>query len=560
MRAESGEASDRRILRSALVLTGLVAACGVVTRWQLLDTGMAEPSGTNIFFRLYALHELPHLLLLGMFVAFTTLLFVRSNTDTNDGARLAVAAPSARQVGLIALAMVLAGLVINHLVMHRLLFAMDEYSADFQARIFARGEYAPVVQWPWRSLATAMTPIFVHFHEDTGRWASVYLPVYSLLKAPFVRAGLEALLNPLLSAGSIVALAGVTRWLWPDEGLRPWVAIALLATSSQVVVTSGTGYSMPAHLFLNLVWLWLYLRGDARSWAAALLVGVAAMGLHNPFPHTLFVAPFMVRLLRERRWGRLSAAAIVYVAGAALWLSWLRFADPVTSGAKSGLFTLFERPDLATLVLHGMNVSLLFTWNAPVLGLLVLVAVSMPRRLDARLVDLALGVLATLLFFMLYPSSQGHGWGYRYAYPVLGNLCLLAAAGVPTVFAVLGCVRTRLWLVAGFVLALAVQIPIRLRETEQFVRPFAVANSYIRRRPAKIVIVQGDSIWYRRDLIRNDPFLAYPIVVNGPKLSRGLIDQLERIFPGAVIELSADDLKRLGMLVSNRLPPGGRGN
>jgi hypothetical protein len=69
-----------------------------VARWQLLDSGIAEPSGTNIFFRLYALHELPHLLLLGMFVVFTTLLFVRSKADPVDGTRLDLAAPSARQV------------------------------------------------------------------------------------------------------------------------------------------------------------------------------------------------------------------------------------------------------------------------------------------------------------------------------------------------------------------------------------------------------------------------------------------------------------------------------
>ncbi|WP_332699641.1 hypothetical protein, partial [Halalkalibacter lacteus] len=91
---------------------------------------------------------------------------------------------------------------------------------------------------------------------------------------------------------SVVLLAAIARRLWPDEGLRPWMALAFLVTSSEVLMTSGTGYSMPAHLALNLLWLWLYQRGDARSWGLALAVGVLALGLHNPMPHALFVARF----------------------------------------------------------------------------------------------------------------------------------------------------------------------------------------------------------------------------------------------------------------------------
>src|SRR5688572_33310947 len=93
-------------------------------------------------------------------------------------------------------------------------------------------------------------------------------------------------------------------------------------------MTGGTGYSMPAHLALNLLWVWLYQRGDARSWGVALVVGVLALGLHNPIPHALFVGPFLIRLVRERRWERLVPALVVYAAGSALWLAWLRMANP----------------------------------------------------------------------------------------------------------------------------------------------------------------------------------------------------------------------------------------
>jgi hypothetical protein len=327
--------------------------------------------------------------------------------------------------------------------------------------------------------------------------------VYSALKAGFVVLGAERWLNPLLTGATVVVLALVARRLWPDERLRPAVAVALLATSSQFVVTSGTGYAMPAHLLFNLVWLWLYLRGDALSYGLALGVGVLAMGLHNPFPHTLFVAPFMLRLLRERRWTRLGAAAVVYVAGAALWLTYLRFVDPVVTGADEGLLSIFRFPDVAAGVLLMMNVALLLTWHAPILGVLVFAALSHPRRLPAPVVDLALGVLTTLAFFAFYPSTQGHGWGYRYAHQVLGNLCLVAASGAPIAMAAFGDRRARQWLTAGIVVALAVQLPLRLRDTERFVRPFAAGAARAEpHRPARGGVSRAGARPHRRGVDR----------------------------------------------------------
>ena len=78
---------------------------------------------------------------------------------------------------------------------------------------------------------------------------------------------------------------------------RAWVAAGFLVTSSQFVFTSMTAYAMPAHLAINLLWLYAFLRGDRAGWFAAPLIGVVALGLHNPFPHALFVTPFLVSIL-----------------------------------------------------------------------------------------------------------------------------------------------------------------------------------------------------------------------------------------------------------------------
>ncbi|HEX7978277.1 MAG TPA: hypothetical protein VF461_06720 [Gemmatimonadaceae bacterium] len=529
----------------------MVAAFGMLSRRWVVRVGLDQPRWLNIYFRLYALHELPHLLLLLAFALAMLWATARSrgaevdqlSLDTGEGA------PTLAQLGAVALVVTALGVATTHLVMHDLLFSMDEFTVDFQARIFARGQQEAAVPWPWRSIGPALTPTFVNFDSARGTWSSMYLPVYALLKAPFVAAGAGTLLNPLLTGLAVLVLGLAARRIWPDERLRPWVAVALLATSSEVIVTAGSGYTMPAHLLANIAWLWLALRGDRWSWAAALIVGALALGLHSPFPHALFVAPFLVRLLRERRWGRLGSAVLAYAAASAVWFVFLAHARSSVQGEAS-LLTLFALPDASTMLLHGMNLSLLFTWNAPVLAILALVVFLRLRQSPPVIVDLAVGVVLTLLFFVFFPRTQGHGWGYRYAFQVLGSLALIAADAVPQLVSAFGARSARRWLAGGLTLALVAQLPLRLVQTELFVSPFAAGVAFVRSRPEPIVVVHGDSLWYGDDLVRNDPYLARPIVLRRNSLSPGAIGQLERSFPGRVYELSDAELLRLGMTPS----------
>ena len=540
--------TSRRAASCGIVASILLALYGLVARQQILGSGLARPHAVNIFFRLYALYEAPFLVAVALvaIAAAVVLVAPRGALMARDTWIDARESADPTVVLLVAAVTFIVTVLITHFVLYGYAFSMDEFSADFQARLFAQGKTSTALPAFWRPFALGLTPVFVAFDATGTSWHSVYLPVYSLLKAPFVAIGEPTLLNPLLAALTIVALAAVANRLWPRERVRPWLAIALLVTSSEFLVTSGTAYSMPAHLLLNLTWLWLYLRDDARSWAGALVVGALALGLHNPFPHALFVAPVLVRLVRDRRWSRVASAAAAYGIAAAAWYAWLAAVRPPNAGP--GALDVFALPDLQVLWLHGINLSLLLTWQAPIFGVLVVAALCQPRRLGAPLADLAWGVLITLGFYLFFPSTQGHGWGYRYAYQVLGSLALLGAAGIVPLVEAMGRRRAQLLVATALLLAVVLELPARLRNTEHFVRPFAASAEFLQSRDASVVLVHGDSIWYGRDLLRNDPFLqGQPVILYSTGLTPAGRAYLERTFPGKVLEVSDSELLRLGM-------------
>jgi hypothetical protein len=548
---------ERRALWWAIVVTLLATAFGVLARFQIMLGGLARPVQANIFLRLFALHEQPFLLLLFFFTICTALVTrYRSAQPERGWARVrSLTPPSTLALAILASFVLVVTLAATLGVMHSLLFSMDEFGADFQARLFASGRMAYTLPDGWRPLARAITPIFVAFRQDSGSWYSAYLPAYALLKTPFVALGASQLFNPLLAGLTVLTLGAIARRLWPEDGTRPWLAVALLVTSSQFLATSATGYAMPAHLLLNLLWLLLYLRGDARSWAAALVIGVLALGLHSPFPHALFVAPFFVRLLRDRRWKRLGAAVLAYGVGGALWLGWLRLAYSGTRVQEAGLLSVFAIPSPIIIWINGLSFSLLFTWQAPLFGILVVLAVLRARRLGAPLADLGWGVLLSLGFFLFFPSTQGHGWGDRYAYQVLGSMALLAAAGVEPLIAAIGERKAQLLIAASLLAALLVQLPLRALQTERFVRPFAEGYRYVTTRPATVVIVHGNSIWYGQDLLRNDPLLrGQPVVVSAGMLTAEQRATLERKYEGQIVDVSDTTLLRLGMTRQIRRP------
>ena len=187
-----------------------------------------------------------------------------------------------------------------------------------------------------------------------------------------------------------------------------------------------TAYSMPAHLALNTIWLWLYSRPDLRCFYLAPLVGVLALGLHQPTVHGLFAAPFLFRLVLQRRWRASIIFGVIYVAGLAAWFGWRAHYSTPSAVSGTAFFRLFN-PRM--LVIQPMDLLLLIGWSSLATPLARGARFSAHFPILLILQDAALSCLLTFGFYYFFDLDQGHGWGYRYFHGALGCLVLVAVAG-----------------------------------------------------------------------------------------------------------------------------------
>jgi hypothetical protein len=550
------EAAGRRV-RLAAILVLVICVFGVFACDFLLQLGIAEalPSSQNIFYRLYARHEPAFLWVLLAFALAVWLLAGRS------GPKVPWPKPASKSLAMPALlgsagtlAVTLAGTLA---VMHSMPLSMDEYAAAFQATILAAGRVTAPIPVEWQPFAPALVPHFIAYRPAEQVWLSTYLPAYAAIRALFSTVGVEVLVNPLLAATSILSLAGASGRLWPGDVRRGRLAILYLATSAQFLLMSMTGYSWPAHLCFNLLWLYLALRDDRLGLAAAPWAGVVALGLHNPFPHALFVAPFLLRLLRTRRYKWIAYYGAVYSAGSLAWYKWMSYSHGQVGNASP--LEVFGLPGAQGYFVQGMNLSLLLTWQAPAMALFLITALWLVRSLKPAERDLMAGLVLTFAFYFLFLHTQGHGWGYRYLYPVLGNAVLLAASATVTIGSQLGGALVARLVAVSTALALMVQLPLRARQAERVVRPYAATLRHIETRPAEVVLVHPGWAYYGRDLIRNDPLSrTRPVVLSVALLTPENVRELVRRYPKRVHLLTVAEMNRLGLTTFEPTPTGVR--
>lgn len=406
-----------------------------------------------------------------------------------------------------------------HLIYRTFALSTDEFMADFDARIIASGHLLASVAPEWRDYVPALQPIFRLDVPQHAYWISSYLPVNAAFRAAFLLLGDPAMAAVLLAGIALVALFGVARRLWPGRPDAAVVAVLLLAVSSQFLITAMTPYAMTAHLALNLIWLWLFLRDTRTGHALAAIIGFAACGLHQVIFHPLFVAPFLLSVLLARRWKLAAFYAAAYAAIGLFWILYWSFllpGTPETATASSGLglaYQLGRVADMvqlnifATISYMGLNIFRFIAWQAPLTIPLALVGFVAFRRQSTAVRDLALGIFLTLAVVAVLMPYQGHGWGYRYLHGLLGSLSLLAAQGWIWLSDRMPAERRNGVLIASLALSLLVIVPWYAWQTHRFVTPYALASASIARSDAQVVLVDPVDIWFGVDLVRNDPLL-----------------------------------------------------
>ena len=176
----------------------------------------------------------------------------------------------------------------------------DEQMANFDAAVFAQGRLVASLSGIWRDHAEALNTMFMYPTNHTAGWISAYLPLNAAFRAFFGLLGDAALTGPAMLLIGAVALWGCTRRIWPDNRETGVVALLLYIGSGQIFFNGMTAYAMPAHLTLNLCWLWLFLRRKTGTDLAALAVGFIAVGLHQPIMHPMFAAPILFTVVLYR--------------------------------------------------------------------------------------------------------------------------------------------------------------------------------------------------------------------------------------------------------------------
>ena len=407
----------------------------------------------------------------------------------------------------------------------------DEFLAQFDARILGAGRLAAPVPPEWRGHLSALQPVYLG-PAGKAHWVSFYLPVNSAFLALGSALGSQSLVPAIWAGVAVLAAYGVARRLWPDQRDAAPVAALLVATSPQMLITAMTPFAMPAHLAANLVWLWLVLRGGRWGQGLATIVAFLACGIHQIVFFPLFAAPFVLEMWLARRW----RVALLHTTALAVILAFwniypalrLHLLDAAATGgaaqAESAIdqaLRMLARFNVDGAGLLAKNLFRFVTWQSLVTVPLMLLAAPAAWRAGGPQRALLLCFIVTGLAMFLLSPFQGHGWGYRYFHGLIGSAALLAAWGWSRAREGLdasGRRRASAVMTAALAASALVLLPFRAWQAHAFVQPYAEAAEKLLNSGAEVLLIDDTGMWYGQVLLRNDPFLAPPVMLYLPNL------------------------------------------
>jgi hypothetical protein len=535
-----------RTIRLASILTLVVCGAGLLSILSVNKIGLWMVS---LFYDQFIRIEPPAIAVIAIFAIVVYRMAGRGSPD--DLEPPAWLDPSRRTQFALAAGVVAVALAGTYVVFHHYAFVDDEYSGGFQAAIYATGARDGVIPPAFCGTIEALRPTSVNIVGPCS-WHLSYLPIHSMMRGAFIALHIDALAEPVTAGISIWLIFLICRRAWPDKPARATLAALMLAASTQLLLMSMTEFAMPAHLLASLVWLWVYLRPERWTIVVLPWIGVLAMGVHSPFPHVFFVAPFILRFAFQRRFAAFVYASAVYAFGVLAWTGRIltgNAAAPIVSSTAAVAVSNSTRSMLfhpaGDGVTAGMTFTLLGTWSVPIALLAALIAIISWKKLDSFTRWLALSLMFTVGMRSIFTGTQGAGWGPRYYYACLGNFSILAAIGVEMMAATFGWRRAGRLLIASLAVAMFVQLPMRGLQAEQIIRPYADASHYLESMDADIVVAYFEGVRWGRQLLRNDPFLRNrPILMGFSELKQVGLDSLKRLYPGRVRFVSDDELHK----------------
>ena len=398
-------------------------------------------------------------------------------------------------------------------IYHNNAFCMDEYAAVFQAKIFAAGRLTvqlppSVVDW---LIPPGFNGAFLLASRTTGQTMEGYWPGFSLLLAPFEFLGIPWLCNASLAGFAIFLVHRITFEITEDRRAAGW-AVLFTVASGVFVAYAISYYSMQAHLTANLLFVWLLLKPTPYRAFCAGVVGSLALVLHNPFPHTLFAAPWIIALARSKDQRRsffgliLGYLPLTILIGA----GWLHLREIITSGhsgfnvISNNINTVFRLPDESMLDMRLAATAKMWIWDVPCLFLFA--ALGRLRRGDDMHVRLlAQSAVVTFVGYLFFIYDQGHGWGYRYFHSAWGVIPILAACAMTARPESNG--RFVAFAGAAAMLNLVLVVPAQMMQIDAIIARHSAQLPAPRRPGNNVYFVHVPGGFYLADLVQSDPLL-----------------------------------------------------
>jgi hypothetical protein len=314
----------------------------------------------------------------------------------------------------------------------------DEYSYLTQARIFASGRlWVPAPPHPEYFRARSFV-----MDAEQGRFFAKAFPGWAALLSVGVLEGMPGLVNPLLSAITLVLLGWLAARLVGERFELP--ALFLAGMTPFFLFNAASYFNHPLSLLLLTVFLVAVVQleqgeGEGWAWLAGFMCG-ASLAV-RPASAVLLTSPFLVYLawnrIRRREWHGLAALflpmgvflALIGAYNQALmgspWLTGYQAYDPGDIRAGFGA---------ANFAVTGWWLLKLLLWTLPgsLAGLYFLLRGPRPVDWLRRQPLMALMFLALLLQVsghLIFQNKGSNEYGPRYYYDGWVFLTLLAVAG-----------------------------------------------------------------------------------------------------------------------------------